>query len=99
MREQLPDGHLRDLRRAADLGQRQVVLERIGQAELAGVTQPQHRHGDEGLGDGPGPVLGVRIGSPAVGAAPAAGPDQLAVAGEARGDRGQPLRRLIAGEP
>ena len=101
MREQLPDGHLRDLRPAA-VGQRTVVFESgSDRLELAGVTQPQHGHGDKGLGNGARPDWVFASGRPArSGPRPRPpGPDQLPVTGEASGNRRQPLGGLIAGKP
>ena len=79
-----------------------VLLEPVGEVEPAGVAQPHHADGDEGLGDRAHPVLGVGVGGCAAGATVegprGALPDELAAADQAGDDRGQPSVALGPGE-
>ncbi len=91
VREQLGDGDV------ADRGRGDVLGQRIVEVEQALVAQPHHQHGDHGLGDRADAVLGGGGGGGALGFAPGAEPDRLAVAQHHGGQRGHPRLGLLDG--
>ncbi len=90
--EQLLDGDVVEGRAG------RVRAEPVGEVEPPGVAQPQHAHGDEGLGDRAHPVLRVGVGRSPVGApvdrARGAAPDEPAAAHQPGRHRGQPAVAL-----
>src|SRR5215475_13979540 len=93
--EELADTHRADRTRSVRV---QVLPDRVGQAQPAGVAQHEHGRCDKDLGDRSCPVLGVGIGSLAVHPTAATRPGDLAIAGKTGSDRREPLTCLITGK-